>query len=176
MRSYNLYFSPFPFHVCCLIYIWRNYFLSPRYRDLWNVLQIVNIGSGVSVLAVYGPNNYRRISGTRLVFMPLSYLIHRNLQLKCCAILIVSVPANLVVLRYEDFSLSYRTDSKTQKLTILKLHFNCVTDIVYILLEYSHSAVCSSVTESWSSGKVKPQNCKNYTWSVSFTRLKLDKI
>lgn len=27
---------------------------------------IVNIGSGVSVLAVYGPNNYKRISGTSL--------------------------------------------------------------------------------------------------------------
>lgn len=27
---------------------------------------IVNIGSGVSVLAVYGPDNFRRISGTRL--------------------------------------------------------------------------------------------------------------
>lgn len=26
---------------------------------------IVNIGSGVSVLAVYGPDNFRRISGTR---------------------------------------------------------------------------------------------------------------
>lgn len=26
---------------------------------------IVNIGSGVSVLAVYGPDNYKRVSGTR---------------------------------------------------------------------------------------------------------------
>nr|CAD7605900.1 unnamed protein product [Timema genevievae] len=30
------------------------------------LFQIVNIGSGVSVLAVYGPNNYKRISGTSL--------------------------------------------------------------------------------------------------------------
>lgn len=27
---------------------------------------IVNIGSGVSVLAVYGPDDFKRISGTRL--------------------------------------------------------------------------------------------------------------
>lgn len=27
---------------------------------------LVNVGSGVSVLAVYGPNNYKRISGTSL--------------------------------------------------------------------------------------------------------------
>lgn len=26
---------------------------------------LVNVGSGVSVLAVYGPSNYKRISGTR---------------------------------------------------------------------------------------------------------------
>lgn len=26
---------------------------------------LVNVGSGVSLLAVYGPNNYKRISGTR---------------------------------------------------------------------------------------------------------------
>jgi hypothetical protein len=47
------------------------------YKDAWNVLQIVNIGSGVSLLAVYGPNNYRRTSGTRSVLMCLScFLIH----------------------------------------------------------------------------------------------------
>jgi hypothetical protein len=44
-------------------------FSSLSYKDAWNVLQIVNIGSGVSVLAVYGPSNYRRISGTRSVIM-----------------------------------------------------------------------------------------------------------
>lgn len=27
---------------------------------------LVNVGSGVSVLAVYGPNNYKRVSGTSL--------------------------------------------------------------------------------------------------------------
>ena len=35
---------------------------------------VVNIGSGVSILAVYSPNDYRRISGTRyksLLFFPL---------------------------------------------------------------------------------------------------------
>lgn len=26
---------------------------------------LVNVGSGVSILAVYGPDNYKRISGTR---------------------------------------------------------------------------------------------------------------
>lgn len=29
------------------------------------VLQVVNIGSGVSILAVYGPNNFKRVTGTR---------------------------------------------------------------------------------------------------------------
>lgn len=29
------------------------------------ILQLVNIGSGVSILAVYGPENFKRISGTR---------------------------------------------------------------------------------------------------------------
>lgn len=28
---------------------------------------LVNVGSGVSVLAVHGPDNYKRISGTRWV-------------------------------------------------------------------------------------------------------------
>ncbi len=28
-------------------------------------LQLVNIGSGVSILAVYGPNNFKRVTGTR---------------------------------------------------------------------------------------------------------------
>jgi len=133
------------------------------------VLQIVNIGSGVSVLAVYGPNNYRRISGTRLVFMPLSYFIHRNAVPFCQLLLsfcIISAPDNVVVLRYDGVSLSYTTDSKTHKLTVLSLRFNHVTAILYILLEYSHFATCSSVTESWSSGKVKPKNCKDTTWSM----------
>jgi len=115
------------------------------------VLQIVNIGSGVSVLAVYGPNNYRRISGTRLVFMPLSYFIHRNAVPFCQLLLsfcIISAPDNVVVLRYDGVSLSYTTDSKTHKLTVLSLRFNHVTAILYILLEYSHFATCSSVTES----------------------------
>lgn len=26
---------------------------------------LVNVGSGVSILAVYGPDNYKRVSGTR---------------------------------------------------------------------------------------------------------------
>ena len=30
---------------------------------------LVNVGSGVSILAVYGPNNYKRISGTRYVLL-----------------------------------------------------------------------------------------------------------
>lgn len=37
-----------------------NYDFSNPYPFL-----LVNIGSGVSVLAVTGPNNYRRITGTR---------------------------------------------------------------------------------------------------------------
>lgn len=37
-----------------------NYDFSNPYPFL-----LVNIGSGVSVLAVYGPNNYKRVSGTR---------------------------------------------------------------------------------------------------------------
>lgn len=79
------------------------------------MLQIVNIGSGVSVLAVYGPNNYRRISGTRLVLMPLSYLIHRSAVPFCqlLSFFIISAPDNIVVLRSDDVSLSYTTDSKT---------------------------------------------------------------
>ncbi|PSN54775.1 Pantothenate kinase 1 [Blattella germanica] len=36
------------------------------YKFEENFRQIVNIGSGVSVLAVYGPGNYKRISGTSL--------------------------------------------------------------------------------------------------------------
>jgi pantothenate kinase len=57
-------------------FLWLQ-FCSLSYKDAWNVLQIVNIGSGVSVLAVYGPSNYRRISGTRSVIMFLScFLIH----------------------------------------------------------------------------------------------------
>lgn len=43
--------------MCCKI----NYDLSNPYPFL-----IVNIGSGVSVLAVYGPNNYKRVSGTSI--------------------------------------------------------------------------------------------------------------
>jgi len=35
----------------------------------------VNIGSGVSVLAVYGPNNYKRISGTRFVLINDIYIL-----------------------------------------------------------------------------------------------------
>lgn len=31
-----------------------------------HVVQVVNIGSGVSILAVDGPDNYRRVSGTSL--------------------------------------------------------------------------------------------------------------
>ncbi|KAB0800678.1 hypothetical protein PPYR_06417 [Photinus pyralis] len=42
---------------CCKM----NYDLSNPYPFL-----IVNIGSGVSVLAVYGPNNYKRVSGTSI--------------------------------------------------------------------------------------------------------------
>lgn len=41
-----------------------NYDLSNPYPFL-----LVNIGSGVSVLAVYSANNYKRISGTRCVVM-----------------------------------------------------------------------------------------------------------
>ena len=36
------------------------------FRDPYPYL-VVNIGSGVSILAVSGPNDYRRVSGTRLV-------------------------------------------------------------------------------------------------------------
>lgn len=39
---------------------------------------MVNVGSGVSVLAVYGPDNYRRVSGTSLgggTFLGLSCLL-----------------------------------------------------------------------------------------------------
>lgn len=41
-----------------------NYDFSNPYPFL-----IVNIGSGVSILAVYSANNYKRVSGTRYLFI-----------------------------------------------------------------------------------------------------------
>jgi len=154
--------------VCHLIYIERNYFLSPRYRDLWNVLQIVNIGSGVSVLAVYGPNNYRRISGTRLVFMPPSYLIHRNavpfsqLLLSFC---IISAPYNIDVLRSDDVSLSYTTDSKTQKLTVLRLRFNVHTSGIQSLC---YMFECHRIMIKW---KIQTQKLEGQHMEYEFHQI-----
>jgi len=45
-----------------------NYVAEQKNLILFNgcILQLVNIGSGVSILAVYGPGIYKRISGTSL--------------------------------------------------------------------------------------------------------------
>ncbi|XP_063845959.1 pantothenate kinase 3-like isoform X1 [Scylla paramamosain] len=64
------------------------YFLNPRSEDLCEKVTfdfsdpypflVVNIGSGVSILAVDGPDNYRRVSGTSLgggTFLGLSCLL-----------------------------------------------------------------------------------------------------
>nr|CAD7448217.1 unnamed protein product [Timema bartmani] len=56
----------------CECYYWTHPTEEERcYKRLYDFSNpypfiIVNIGSGVSVLAVYGPNNYKRISGTSL--------------------------------------------------------------------------------------------------------------
>lgn len=64
------------------------YFLNPRNEELCEKITydfsnpypflVVNIGSGVSILAVYGPDDYRRVSGTSLgggTFLGLSCLL-----------------------------------------------------------------------------------------------------
>lgn len=52
-----------------------NYDFSSPYPFL-----IVNIGSGVSVLAVYSATNYKRISGTRYVLYELFILLYRVVE------------------------------------------------------------------------------------------------
>lgn len=67
-QEYTFQYNKYPFIVRIM---WTNNNLCIYYcfsfLYTFNCLQVVNIGSGVSVLAVYGPNNYKRISGTRLV-------------------------------------------------------------------------------------------------------------
>lgn len=52
-------------------YYWKNASkISTSEKEVYDFSQpypfiLVNVGSGVSVLAVWGPNNYKRISGTR---------------------------------------------------------------------------------------------------------------
>jgi hypothetical protein len=99
-RYQHTFFPSFPvggYSLYSVLWVWLDfwlkkwYFFSPMYKDAWNVLQIVNIGSGVSLLAVYGPNNYRRTSGTRSVLMHLTcFLIRINLQLKCFIVFLVT--------------------------------------------------------------------------------------
>lgn len=67
-----------------------NYDFSNPYPFL-----LVNIGSGVSVLAVYSPSNYKRISGTRYVYN-LFYLLNHSEnrseitnKIICCLLIIV---------------------------------------------------------------------------------------
>lgn len=61
--------EPYPFLVSlCALYL--EIFCCTHFfnqRSYWYIMipQLVNIGSGVSILAVYGPENYKRISGTR---------------------------------------------------------------------------------------------------------------
>lgn len=53
--------EPYPFVVSQLL---QKTFNS-SFNFVSRLFQLVNIGSGVSILAVFGPNNYKRISGTR---------------------------------------------------------------------------------------------------------------
>jgi len=55
--------EPYPFLVRVEIFCCVLFWLVKLLIDC--ILQLVNIGSGVSILAVYGSENYKRISGTR---------------------------------------------------------------------------------------------------------------
>jgi pantothenate kinase len=55
----NIFFKNCPFFVCS-ISSKKAFDFSKPYPFI-----LVNVGSGVSILAVWGPNNYKRISGTR---------------------------------------------------------------------------------------------------------------
>lgn len=51
----------------------NSFYILTLFHLLFLFFKIVNVGSGVSVLAVYGPSNYKRISGTRYSSIPIIY-------------------------------------------------------------------------------------------------------
>lgn len=60
-----LYFIRFLFQICLLL-IFRIYVKKPFDFSQPYPFLLVNIGSGVSILAVWGPNKFKRVYGTSL--------------------------------------------------------------------------------------------------------------